>query len=305
MTKKRGFNNFRILKLQAEVAQSVEQGTENPRVGSSILSLGTTFLKATVITVAFFIFAHLSINSTTYTLFLHTLTFGVDNMNLLSKSPSYIIRNPYSYCFRIKVPVDIQKYVGKKELRYSLKTSYLGVAKQKARCLAGQVQSVFRMLKNGDLTMNLSEEKIQELVNNYIKQSVERINNLFNEGPGDKILPYTNEPGFYSYLSQLDGIREDLIANLNMGNWEMLEDEIIKFLQSQGIKDIDKSSVEYQRLCSGIHQAEIKLLPLEKRHRLNDFSYKEELPDIFPEVFDKKEPEPTRAFTVLYQIWQE
>jgi hypothetical protein len=28
----------------AEVAQSVEQGTENPRVGSSILSLGTTAL---------------------------------------------------------------------------------------------------------------------------------------------------------------------------------------------------------------------------------------------------------------------
>ena len=28
-------------KWRAEVAQSVEQGTENPRVGSSILSLGT------------------------------------------------------------------------------------------------------------------------------------------------------------------------------------------------------------------------------------------------------------------------
>ena len=27
----------------AQVAQSVEQGTENPRVGSSILSLGTSF----------------------------------------------------------------------------------------------------------------------------------------------------------------------------------------------------------------------------------------------------------------------
>ncbi len=27
--------------MRAEVAQSVEQGTENPRVGSSILSLGT------------------------------------------------------------------------------------------------------------------------------------------------------------------------------------------------------------------------------------------------------------------------
>ncbi len=29
----------------AEVAQSVEQGTENPRVGSSILSLGTSKIK--------------------------------------------------------------------------------------------------------------------------------------------------------------------------------------------------------------------------------------------------------------------
>ena len=29
----------------AEVAQSVEQGTENPRVGSSILSLGTSRIK--------------------------------------------------------------------------------------------------------------------------------------------------------------------------------------------------------------------------------------------------------------------
>jgi hypothetical protein len=29
----------------AEVAQSVEQGTENPRVGSSILSLGTKKIK--------------------------------------------------------------------------------------------------------------------------------------------------------------------------------------------------------------------------------------------------------------------
>ena len=30
---------------KAEVAQSVEQGTENPRVGSSILSLGTNKIK--------------------------------------------------------------------------------------------------------------------------------------------------------------------------------------------------------------------------------------------------------------------
>ncbi len=35
--------NLRMLFMGAEVAQSVEQRTENPRVGGSIPSLGTTF----------------------------------------------------------------------------------------------------------------------------------------------------------------------------------------------------------------------------------------------------------------------
>ncbi len=50
-------------------------------------------------------------------------------MKSLSHSPSYIIRNPYGYCFRMMVPIDLRTIVGKKELRYSLKTGYLGVAK--------------------------------------------------------------------------------------------------------------------------------------------------------------------------------
>ena len=60
-------------------------------------------------------------------------------MKTSTKSPSYIVRNAYSYCFRMNVPQDLHRLVGKKELRYSLKTGYLGVAKQKARYLTGQV----------------------------------------------------------------------------------------------------------------------------------------------------------------------
>jgi hypothetical protein len=63
------------------------------------------------------------------------------------KSPSYIVQGPYSYYFRINVPIDLYRFVRKKELRYSLKTGYLGIAKQKARYLAGQVQSIFRVLR--------------------------------------------------------------------------------------------------------------------------------------------------------------
>ena len=53
LTKIKGFNRkwvsnpdtFTYKFQKAEVAQSVEQGTENPRVGSSILSLGTSKIK--------------------------------------------------------------------------------------------------------------------------------------------------------------------------------------------------------------------------------------------------------------------
>lgn len=41
LTKIRASNRTSSVLIQAEVAQSVEQWTENPRVGSSILSLGT------------------------------------------------------------------------------------------------------------------------------------------------------------------------------------------------------------------------------------------------------------------------
>ena len=40
----RGFKSRRLRHLSAEIAQLVEQGTENPRVPSSILGLGTIFL---------------------------------------------------------------------------------------------------------------------------------------------------------------------------------------------------------------------------------------------------------------------
>jgi hypothetical protein len=44
---------------------------------------------------------------------------------------SFLVRNPYTYCFRMNVPKDLQSRIGKKDLRYSLRTGYLGIAKHK------------------------------------------------------------------------------------------------------------------------------------------------------------------------------
>jgi hypothetical protein len=47
------------------------------------------------------------------------------------------------------VPKDLQQFVGKKELRYSLKTGYRKEARAKAFLLAGKVYMVFRDLRKG------------------------------------------------------------------------------------------------------------------------------------------------------------
>ena len=54
-------------------------------------------------------------------------TDGADDMRASPKSPSYLVRNPYSYCFRMVVPKDLQKFVGRRELRYTLRTGYVGM----------------------------------------------------------------------------------------------------------------------------------------------------------------------------------
>jgi len=86
-------------------------------------------------------------------------------MKPLNRSPHYLIRNPYSYCFRITVPKDLQHLVGRKELRWSLKTGYLGVARGKARIIAAEVYQVFKRLRmGGGKLAELTDDKVQELV---------------------------------------------------------------------------------------------------------------------------------------------
>lgn len=68
-------------------------------------------------------------------------------MPSIAKSPSYLIRNTSSYCFRMCVPKDLKPIVGKTELRYSLRTGSLSVAKHRARNMACYVQSLFLKLR--------------------------------------------------------------------------------------------------------------------------------------------------------------
>jgi len=204
-------------------------------------------------------------------------------MKAALKSPCYLVRNPYSFCFRMIVPKDLRKFVGKTELRYTLRTGNLRQAKHKANFLAGQVQLVFRCLRkdNRDLS-KLSDDQIQKLVHQYIKNALESWDKAFYEefDIEDHPPPFTNARELHGHLKFLDYFREDLIDCLNLGDFSMLERSINELLKENGINHTSKSSIEYRKLCAQIHKAEIKLLPLEKKHMQGDFFHKDQLPDM-------------------------
>lgn len=89
-------------------------------------------------------------------------------MPRITRSPAYLIRNPHSYCFRMNVPKDLRPLIRKRELRYSLRTGYLGTAKMKARLLASRVQLLFREIRQNRSMSGLSNLTDLALYNNHL-----------------------------------------------------------------------------------------------------------------------------------------
>ncbi len=170
-------------------------------------------------------------------------------MKPITGSPSYLVRNPYSYCFRMKVPKDLQGIVGKKEIRYSLHTGYVSIARNKARFLACQVQLIFRFLRKGGTALSkLSDDQIKVLVEHHIKNTLEWLDRSFYEKwEEDSSPPFVDARTFHSYVGDLDDIREELIVNLNLGDFSMLENIVADITGRDGAVEICKEGIFHKR----------------------------------------------------------
>ena len=60
---------------------------------------------------------------------------------------SYLVRGDAAWCFRMIVPAELRELVGRRELRYSLRTGSLAAARRKARLIAGRIQLLFHRIR--------------------------------------------------------------------------------------------------------------------------------------------------------------
>lgn len=197
-------------------------------------------------------------------------------------APAYLVRTPYSYCFRYIVPADLREVVGKVEIRYSLKTGYLGKAKALAGELAGKVRRLFVDIRGiignerGCITVgkgkvvsgkDLTPELIQELVAGWVRETLKeeedtRIN---------PVKPVTEDYlddryEAFDYVQTLH--KEDLGLSRHA---ESMAHRVDILLQENGII-IDKASDPYLKLCREMLKASIKVLEVEKQRTFADYS---------------------------------
>jgi integrase len=192
------------------------------------------------------------------------------SLNSFNQSSSYIFRSHHTFYFRLCIPVDIQGVFGKKEIRYSLRTSYLGEAKRKAGMLAEQIHKLIKTIRRMDqaeMSNELTPEKIQELVTGWVRK------NLKAEEE-ERTRPYKrlteskldDKYNAYDWVQTLH--REELALGRHI---ETMAHSADILLEDQGI-ELSKDSDSYHQLCRDILKASIPVFEVEKERIYGDYA---------------------------------
>ena len=95
------------------------------------------------------------------------------NPSSVATKPRYTFQRNSLYYFRYTLPPDISKVVGKRGLRYSLKTGYIKHVERKARRLAGTVEEFISEIRQEPLLiMNISEAQLRSLLDQYLRKAL-------------------------------------------------------------------------------------------------------------------------------------
>jgi len=177
----------------------------------------------------------------------------------LHRTPSYTFRTPYSYVFRIRVPQTLQQYVGRTELRYSLKTGYKGVAKRKAQYLAGSVLLLFRMFRKYKRILDsMPEGTIQKLVEQHIRKELDLLEESLYVQPDEDLgeTPFGSMEQLGENIEageELNNLHRLKFANGDFSFFEGMADGLLKSTSTDSIK---KGSHEYNKLCGRLHEVD-------------------------------------------------
>ncbi len=179
----------------------------------------------------------------------------------------YLTRRNGYYYFRAAVPRDLLSVVERREIKKALKTRRLQHARTLAKVWGFRVEKLFFLLRCGMLTDEQIRDTIEEFKRNKLKELDD--DRLMGRGVPKK-------PGGYFHHGDPEGVNEidtlidnyddfmgELREDLAHSNFRPYETGVDDILSGKGVT-LDKSSLEYKKMCRGFMGAWLTIFEREK-----------------------------------------
>lgn len=159
-----------------------------------------------------------------------------------ASTPSFLVRQPHSYCFRMVVPPRHRPKLGRRELKYTLHTGALSTAKFRARSIAAYVLDLFTQLDAGaSQVQTLTPEQLQGLIRDFIADMLATWESHILARP-------ISEQLWVSELDQLHITRDEEVEELARRDFSRVSRIADRVLKTAGLP-LDPTSMDYRKLC--------------------------------------------------------
>jgi hypothetical protein len=170
-------------------------------------------------------------------------------------SQTHLLRRDGRYYFRRKIPRDVRRwFAGRGEIRKSLKTESLALARSLVKFLSFRTEKVFTLIRSGMMTA----EQIIQLVEEYTDQTLRETEEARSRGhflPRD---PEDLDEMLETHSFLLTDAREALV----MGSVESVEHVAKHLIEERGLS-VAQGSPEYKSLCRELLKSTVRVLTIE------------------------------------------
>lgn len=187
-------------------------------------------------------------------------------------SPSHLHRQGGVWYFRLVVPQRLRPLLGKTEVKRSLGTGYVRLARAKAQQVGAAVARFLAMLDamQGDhdpmKTADNTPQKLQRILDRYVNDALEAWENqkASTSGPFHEGFPADHA----EVLRTLEAKTKDALARNSIKFFEPTVDSL---LEQHGIS-LEKDSLEYRRFALEVMKREIEAARIGQARALGDYS---------------------------------
>jgi integrase len=210
--------------------------------------------------------------------------------------PSYLISTASGYYFRVIIPLDLRPIVGRSELRYSVRTGFIGEAKHRALSMAGFTQRLFQSLRKGSKMRELSDAEIQKLIGQYFRQVLE-------EDEASRVMEDSPLPDevHEEELVNWHAVKGDIQKDLADCNYDGLAKTMTDRLLIENRLVLDQESYSYRKLSREMLKVHSRILDVMEKRERGDYSDESLIPPAALPMAPEEEPsEPLSKIIDLY-----